>query len=95
MPKHLITTLGILIALMPAIAIPSSFKDWVYIVLGLSIAGANYYQLHYKKKLLKEIALRRSKKVGPTTPVSQESSIPAPLAEVAAVISDEERKEQQ
>lgn len=73
MSKNIITVLGVIVAFLPSVSIPFAYKSWIITLFGLAIAGINYYQTKYKRKIvLREAALRRQgrdRRVGPTTQI--------------------------
>ena len=64
MYRQLVTTLGVLVAVMPFLGLPSSWKTPLYFILGGAIAGASYYSGVPKKKhsVGKPLIVRRSRK---------------------------------
>lgn len=81
MYRQLVTTLGVLVAIMPFLGLPGSWKTPLYFILGGAIAGASYYSGVAKKKHVpgKPIVVRRSRRdfssshgAQPAAPVSQE-----------------------
>ncbi|HYF10367.1 MAG TPA: hypothetical protein VD967_02065 [Candidatus Paceibacterota bacterium] len=64
MYRQLVTTLGVLVAVMPFLGLPGSWKTPLYFILGGAIAGASYYSGVAKKKHApgKPIVVRRSRK---------------------------------
>ncbi|MCE9643686.1 hypothetical protein K8Q93_00315 [Candidatus Parcubacteria bacterium] len=64
MYRQLVTTLGVLVAIMPFLGLPGSWKTPLYFILGAGIASASYYSGVPKKKHVpgKPIIVRRSRK---------------------------------
>lgn len=52
MGKNFITTLGVLVALLPFVTIPSSYKIPLFVLLGSMIAYVSYKEHHQKKKVV-------------------------------------------
>ena len=70
MPKNLIIYLGVIVAVMPFITIPSSWKNPVYVLIGASIAYLYYRERGAKKKTAGGAIKRIRRPVGPITPLS-------------------------
>lgn len=84
MNKNLFIVLGVIVALLPFVSIPNSFKTPIYIILGASIAIVSYRERYMKKKLIGFSASRRFKKVPASTLISNDISVnPTPLDETA------------
>lgn len=81
MPKHVTTILGLLVAVLPFLGFPSSFKSPAYFVFGIVIAYIGYYEHRHKRK---PITIRRIRKARDITAVPV---VAAPL------LSTEEEKE--
>mgnify|MGYP007083475041 CR=1 FL=1 len=80
MNKNFVTTLGILIAVMPFITIPTSFKTPIYFLLGSLIAYTSYREHHQKKKI--HAGKRIKRPVGAITPVPADSIV-TPIIDVS------------
>lgn len=61
MPKHLITVLGIFIAILPFLGFPNSYKAPVYFILGGGIAYLSFYEHRHRKKHPSMRRVRKSK----------------------------------
>lgn len=63
MIKNLITTLGVLVALLPFLSIPGSIKGPLFIVFGITIAVISYQDRHNRRKGFIGDVIRRGRKV--------------------------------
>lgn len=80
MNKNFVTTLGILIAIMPFITIPTSYKTPMYFLLGSLVAYTSYREHNQKKKI--HAGKRIKRPVGAITPVQTESIV-TPILDVS------------
>lgn len=69
MKKNLISILAILVAILPFLGFPSSFKAPVFFLLGASIAFLSFREHHHKRKHTVR-RIRRAKEVV-TVPVNK------------------------
>jgi hypothetical protein len=69
MPKNAVTIFGLLVAVLPFLGFPSSFKSPAYFVLGVVIAYIGYYEHRHKRKPLTVRRVRRARDIT-SVPVS-------------------------
>lgn len=72
MYRQLVTTLGVLVAALPFLGIPGSWKTPLYFLLGAAIAGVSYYSGVHKKRVAlgKQIPVRRPRREYTAAPAS-------------------------
>ncbi len=75
MQKNFFIIIGILIALLPFLSIPHSYKTPIYIVLGAIVAITSYRERYLKKKLISIPHIKRFKKSSPSTPILSDMSV--------------------
>ena len=75
MNKNLFIILGALVALLPFVSVPNSFKTPIYVALGAGVAITSYRERYMKKKPLGLVSSRRFKKIPSTSPVANDISI--------------------
>jgi hypothetical protein len=63
MKKNIIPILAILVAVLPFLGFPSSFKAPVFFLLGASIAFLSFREHHHKRKTATVRRIRRAKEV--------------------------------
>jgi len=76
MSKNFITILGVCVAILPFITIPSYIRNPLYMIFGVTIAIVGYQERHNRRKGLIGTVVRRGRKVvGPIVGVVAGSEI--------------------
>ena len=89
MPKNTIITLGLVVAILPFLGFPNSFKAPVIFLLGIGIAYASFYEHHRKRKSAGLRRIHRRTKGAVTVLVGSEKG-PEPQNTINLVEPNEE-----